>query len=343
MSDEDSDEEVSNLEVNALLLLQSTATLINKIKPKQSYHYLCLDSYNAVFSPDRSKIEWLINDGNPVLQHSYINLCRSLKNIVAMRLGRISWSSMDVNNTNILNGIPPIFYSPLEGYTLGEHIGIGFSEFVSQSMIFPSGPRMHFIQYNCDDMRTGNTITTSGFYENRGWFRFRKPFTKLDTLTASIYNMKDMTNIIIPDVYLSIPAVQWIDIYFINPVRSLINIGPLFYMIPATYPYYFNRPAYSHPLSVYGELFQFSGFTTNDPIADAALIARYNSIHTIPEFFDISLYMIPVVDFGYPLLYPPVDISGASLNPMQQVPITITFLYKPRMIAALELITEDID
>lgn len=319
--------ESNEITIKSLLMLESLNSLMRYIKPKQSYQYLLLDSANAIFSPDRSTMQWLINDGDPIARPNYINLSRSLKNIVAMRLGRVSWSSMDQPNTNIITN---------------NHIGFGFSEFASQSLIMPSGPRLHFVQYNYDLMKTGNTITTSSFFENRGMFRFREKFTKLDTLTLSLWNLLDVSSIIIPDYYITINAIQYFKTTYVSGglSPSLIDTTQ-FYTLPIIYAILNGIAEYKYPLSVMGEKFQFSGFTTNNPFVNGALIASYNSIHPISQFFPTYLEFVSFPLTGNPLIYSPIDISSAVLGINQGVPITITFLYKPRMVAALELITED--
>jgi hypothetical protein len=326
------------MEVAAVMSLLSLKQLMRYIKPKQSHHYLCLDTYNGIFSPDRTQIQWLINDGDPVVRPNYINLSRPLQNIIMMRLGRMSWSSMDVTNTNILNNNKT-------------GIGVGFDEFASQSALIPAGPKIHFIQiisaactalgpgirYDYDTLSVGNTITTSSFFENRGWFRFRKHFTKLDTLTMNLWNLFDMTKIIIPDVYLTLPAIQWYDHLQVgSPTPFPINMtsGNL-QMLPIVYAVVDGAPNYNYPLTLLGEQFLYGGFTTNDPIADAELIAEYNTVHPF-EFAN------PILGNPFPVILPPINIASAHLVFNTNQPITITFLYKPRMIATLELITEDI-
>jgi hypothetical protein len=316
INDEANNADEIDVEVSSLLMLNSIDDIMRNIRPKQTYQYLMLDSANAVFSPDRSTMQWLINDGNPIARSNYINLSRPLKNIIAMRLGRVSWSSMDQTNTNILTN---------------NHIGLGFSEFASQSLIFPSGPRLHFIQYDYDLIHTGNTITTSSFFENRGWFRFRKPFTKLDTLTLSVWNLGNVTPIIMPDYYVSINAMQVCYAFTFEGPNLFYIVTNDLHLFPIIYPTFHGLPDYTQPLSVLGEQFQYSGFTTNDPVADAVVIAQYNSQHTITFTQVNSVYVIDT----------PINLVGTHLNIFQRVPITITFLYKPRMIAALELLIED--
>lgn len=320
-NDKTTADDALEIEISAVLALSSLKQLIRYIKPRQRYHYLCLDSANAIFSPDRSKLQWLINDGIPIYRDGYINLCRPLENIVMMRLGRMSWSSMDTSNMNII---------------ANDRIGVGFDEFVSQCALVPAGPKLHFIQYDKDVSQTGNTLTTTSFFENRGWFRFRKPFAKLDTLTLNLWNLSNMSNIIIPDIYVSLPAIQ---AFYVIPGPRSPYVYPIklaaadLYTLPIVYAMRGNATNYLYSLTMQGELLQFNGFTTNDPVADAALIAAYNSIHTITEFS---------IGARLPWLISPIDISGASLIIGQEVPITITFIYKPRMIAALELITEEL-
>jgi hypothetical protein len=262
-----------------------------------------------------------------------------------MRLGRITWTNMDLINSTILNGTPDLSRFPTTLYKLQNHIGVGFNEFVSQSIICPSGPRIHFVQYNYDVARSGNCITTSGFFENRGWFRFRKPFTKLDTLTASIYDLSTCNTMIIPDTYVVIDAIQYFQIpdlkgVYYNMIMDLPNIVKTtgLMQIPLLYAYTFGKVNYSSPIYGFGIEYKYSNFTTNDPVADAALIANYNSIHTV-----IPGPIKNFSNYGPPTLLSPIDISSASLNIGQGVIITITFLFKPNMVAALELITEDID
>lgn len=333
------------VEVNSLLLMESLSKICKYIKPKQSYHYIYLDSNNAIFSPDRSTMQWLINDGDPVYRPHYCNLTRQLRNIVAMRLGRITWTNMNIENSMILNGDPNPGQFIANVYQLQHHIGIGFREFVSQSIICPSGPRIHFVQYNYNESRSGSYITTSGFFENRGWFRFRKPFTKLDTLTMSVYDLSTCNLMILPDTYVTINTIQYFQVPDIkgiyyniikDPPSLLRTIGLM--QIPFVYAYTFGSPNYTAPLYSFNAEYKYDNFTTNNPVADAALIARYNSIHkAIPGPITVPYITNP------PTLLSPIDISSASLNIGQGVPITITFLFKPNMVAALELITEDID
>jgi hypothetical protein len=68
-----------------------------------------------------------------------------------------------------------------------------------------------------------------------------------------------------------------------------------------------------------------SGYTTLDPVGEADLIAAYNSVHTLSYVGDIFYYppsTLGTMDFNWPT-------------------ITITLLYKPRMLCTLELISED--
>jgi hypothetical protein len=339
-------EVVIDVELAAIMALSTLQQTIRYIRPKQHYHYLYLDTNNGIFSPDRSQIKWLINDGDPIYQPNYINLTRPLRNIIMMRLGRTAWSSMDKTNTNILSN---------------NRIGLGFSEFASQCIILPTGPRLHFVQiisaactalgpgihYDYESVSSGNTISTSSFFENRGWFRFRKHFTKLDTLTLNLWNLSDMSQIIIPDSYVSLPAIQTFKSPSPVPIWAYEDPWPDNYIIiyywdlfimPIIYAIRQGRPDYNLPVTVLGEQFIYSGFTTDDPLADAELIAAYNTTHTL--LFGVPHILTIPIDF--PPIFPPINIDSAHLNIDTYAPITITFLYKPRMITTLELITEDI-
>ena len=84
--------------------------------------------------------------------------------------------------------------------------------------------------------------------------------------------------------------------------------------------------------------FIISGFTTPDPIADAALIASYNGIKTLTKLQD-NLFAHPIDISGSSIVEPEPDPESEPV--LFGTPINITFLYNPRLTTALELVDTD--
>jgi hypothetical protein len=87
-------------------------------------------------------------------------------------------------------------------------------------------------------------------------------------------------------------------------------------------------PAITNGLTDYlytNEIVNISGFTTLDPVGEAAIIAAYNGPHTL-------------VHWGETYYDPPAPVGATAFG---SVVITITFRWKPRFTGVIELISED--
>lgn len=310
-------QEVTNDQKQALL------RCIDKLRLK--YNYVFLDSNNCLDTDRRQGLlKWYLHDSNPDYVTGVINV--RLRKIVMVRLSRLLYAHLD----------------PVTAGTVSSRVAIQIIEFGNQSMLL-NGRQFQFIQKLPEDSIAtvgaidttndppiyGTSVTTTGFSQNRGWFRLAEPIERLDSISLSLYTLPDLTPIVLPEDYTSFYAEQIIgtvattDLFIVNPVLPSFNGLPVLY-----YP---NGSNYK-PLTPEGytvEKFRFSGFTTDDPITDAALIAAYNQD-----------YALEYVSSGY--FKHPIDVSGGTYNPgTTSIPITITLLYKPRLTGVLEFLTED--
>lgn len=304
-SDDKEKSEVS-LEVEALLgfLNKDPYQLSKELAPHAHtrYNYLLLDTDNCYSVSDtRDKFMWLINDKIPVYQKGYINLHAPLKNIKMARLGRVSFTHMFIDDTISV--------------TSGRRISFGFDEFTSQALIAPDGTRFQFLaNLRPSDVPLGSNSVLSCFDQNRGWFRFRERFRILDKLSLGIRDLfaSIPRNILIPDTYATFTGVQQYGI--VTTVNEVDITNPL--VVPSA-DYFLSN--------LVPEQVVLSGYTTLDPVGEAALIAAYNSVHTL-TYVGLGYFQPPsplgTMDFDWPT-------------------ITITLVYKPRMLCVLELISED--
>lgn len=287
--------------------IQEIADVIPRaMTSKLKYKYLMLDSNNAYAAESTtSKFTWLLNDKVPTLSTGYINISNPLHNIVKARLGRMTFNNMsqsfidDVNNRN--------------------RYGFGFNEFVSQAMVNPLNTKFQFIEFLPEyDATRSFHATLSPFNENRGWFRFREKFNILDKLTLTITNL-------ITDEVVSLPPSTPLTITGIQTFNTItVTVGATTYtnilVIEDLLP--------PGPVVI-------SGFTTDDPVTDAALIAAYNTTQTL---------LLPDVATYPTYYYSPIDISSATFTGgTAEVPVSIlcTVLPDPRFVGVLELLCDE--
>lgn len=280
----------------------------------EKYNYIYLDSTNCIeISSNRDKFKWLINDKIPVYETGYINLSSILRNIKMMRIGRITYSHFPLSQ-----------YAPMKE----NRIGIGFEEFASQAIVLPNVKIQNIVSKLPDDNQPGNVVSLSGFNNNRGWFRFREKFLTLDHLTMYMWDTILNQRVVIPDAYTTLPALQLFQSVIVDglSIPNPLQVGN-WEMIPV-----WNIPINNATAGMVRgytiELINISGFTTSDPVGDAAIIAAYNTPHILQA----------VKDF---LFLPPVNISAATIPPGSKIPVTLTFMYKPRFVGTLELVSED--
>lgn len=313
------DDQSADVSIAEVLDTSNVIHLSKQIIPstREKYNYLFIDSANCYeISNTRDSFMWLVNDKIPVYSTGYINLSSVMRNIKMMRIGRINMSHVLLSQYAVFDT---------------SRVGIGFKEFDSQAIIFPNSVKVHHIVSKLpDDVNSGNTIVLSGFNHNRGWFRFQRKFLTIDHLTLNMWDLQTSLKLTLPDTYATVTALQRKG--NITPVGGFPIANPLiiadYKMIPV---HAIPSDTIAPPTTYDGftvEVLNFSGFTTNDPIADAAVIAAYNSPHTLTQV-------------QVPYFFPPVDISGVSLISGSNTPVTITFRYKPRLTGTLEIVSED--
>jgi hypothetical protein len=311
------------LELETLFQLEmlNKYELSKQIAPhsKMKYNYLMLDSWNCYEIPTtRDKFTWMLNDRNIVQQTGYINLHSILKNIKLARLGRMTFAH--------------IFDNVMDLFSSGRRITFGFDEFASQALIAPNGTKFQFLeQLRPSDEAYGSTYTLSSYDQNRGWFRFRERFELLDKLSLNIWDLFGLTatRISIPDSYLTFTGVQYYGFTVTNGFESVtepLEIANFQKYLPMIWTW--TESDRKEGPGISAEQFTLSGYTTLDPVGEAAIIAAYNSTHFLERVFD-NYFKTPS-----PL---------GTHTPFTTQNITITVLWKPRFTGVLELVSEDDD
>lgn len=307
--DQSNDSSSVSLEVETLLgFLDKDPYLLSKeLAPhaQMRYNYLFLDTDNNYTRTDAGdKFTWLINDKIPIYQKGYINLHAPIKNIKMARLGRVSLTHM--------------FNNDMTSISSGRRITFGFDEFTSQALVAPDSTRFQFVaNLRPSDATIADNAVISTFDQNRGWFRFRERFRILDKLTLTLRDAFATIprNILVPDIYVSFSGTQTSGLAVSGGGWAVLD--PL--IIPDGAKYMSN---------LIPEDVILSGYTTNDPVGDAAGIAAYNSQHRL--FLGGDIYY-----------FPPINPFGMiDNNPIWRT-VTITLIYKPRLTCALELVSED--
>lgn len=311
------------VKIRVALEMSDPYTMAKEIAPsaRLKYNYLHIDSDNAYStSANRDSFTWLINDKNVVQQIGYINLHSVLRNIRMARIGRMNYSGFDP--TDVLDLVQQQY-----------RFAYDFEEFTSQAVLAQNGVRFQFLQFFPPFyFPFGPNVTMSPFNMNRGWFRFREKIKYLDKLTLSTWFFDVIGvspyRLIVPDTYYSFSATQ----LYTGGAGNTLIIPDYIRSLPFRYATNSQTglPNYATGAGE-SEILLFSGFTTDDPITDAALIANYNSQHKITR------------TTGFPNFNPPVNINGGTyFGPLpQSIPITITLIYKPRFNGVLELVSED--
>lgn len=287
---------------------------------KLKYNYLMLDSDNAIEIPDtRDSFTWLINDTNPRYQQGNINLHSKLRNAKFMRLGRITFANAPTTLVDYL--------------VARSRLGIEFVELNSQAVIDTNGVKFHFLScLPVYDVNYGCTVVSTSFFQNTGYFRFRERFKFIDKLTIRLWNIFGAAKFAIPAVETSFPGFQMIGTVFTGLDDPFTWDYPISVANALTYiPH--NALGNYFGYMCYGlEAVNISGFTTDDPVTDAALILAYNSTPINPVKFVSST----LIDYQ-------VNPSGGTYFTSDPRPVTLTLIYKPRFTANLEIISEDSD
>ncbi len=311
--DQVSDTDVKAIEISTLFLLKAADAynLSKELVPssKLKYNYLMLDSNNAYeTNSDRTEFKWLINQkGANKYLPGHINLPSTMRNIKMARLGRTTFTYMPTTTVDLIR--------------TRARIGFSFKEFASQALIMPNGTKFNFLQFMPEsDTNYGCSFTLTSFFHNRGYFRFRERYKNLDSLTMSIWDLFTPTKIPLPDVFVSLTATQT-DNATVTFISTTNQQGVL--IVDNTY-----YPAITNGLTdlLYtNEIVIFSGFTTLDPVGEAAIIDTYNGPHSL-------------VHWGREYYFRPAPIGVTNFG---SVEVTMTFQFKPRFTGVIELISED--
>lgn len=306
---------------------------------KEYYSYIMFDSFNKRTDlSTETRFVWELNDsGLAVERTGVINLPHKLNNIIRMRLGRVSVNNIDYDEfSKIFN-------------TETNRFAFYFENFKSQSLISPDGNNFHFLAKNDTRLRRGNCFTLSTFDENRGWFRFHKPHRNTDELILNMYDIFTPTApIAVGTVPVSIDATATVGVTidsswdpaftkFYNPVivsatpADLYNMMTTVFFAPGdTQTENVDGPSSSNPVT-----YTISGFTTADPVADAAFIAAYNTSNWTAVLEGDHLYFEPPVDPNTAV--PPLTLGGGKGG--SYIPITITWNVSPRLLGVLEVVS----
>jgi hypothetical protein len=289
-------------EVNSILLLKEKNSILNLFNPvaRHKSKFIVLDSINQddMFNGS-GLISWDISSTRNFTIGT-VNTSLELKNIIGMRMmpPRLPYSNQ-------------LYYMN----QLNQRWTILIQELQAQAYIGPDGRKFHFMM----TLGSPGDNSPSGNFQywdfqihnfNKGYFWFRKPFTNLIRMTLSFgcpwYQFKIKNN----------KAVG---------ITSTVG-GNLFITFPNQTPTFDNS---NLPL-MYAP-FTLSGFTTTDPVTDAATIAYVNS-HT---FTSVEVTITP-----YTIQLLTVSTVGLSLIPGLSINV---YSKDFRMIFPMEIIYLDDD
>lgn len=324
----------------------SNINLVKEIVPYNNlkYNYLLLDTNNIYEVNDsRTTFKWLINDGPAQRRTGYINLHSKMANIKMARLSQCVFSHMNDNEIDIFRSQRRISFS--------------FAELSAQSLIAPNGSKFQFMANRVrNNFLTGPSFILSTFEQNHGWFRFRSTISTLDYLTLTIWDYFNSVpqEIALPDVYLSFPAElvlnESIDdgAYFTFTAYNYISVPDFkkYMFLPKeqkTPP----LDGLGRPIYMTLDSYLISGFTSNDPVGDAAVISQYNSVHYLRYNGERGIYYQfdynPANPYGNDGIFvSPIDLDTVvvDLAGIDSMQLTLTLIYKPRFTAVLELLSD---
>lgn len=307
----------------SVLGIDDSFTLSREINPlsKIKYNYVMFDSDNYYsISDDRTYLTWNLNDGNPTYQKGYINLHSKLRNIKMMRLGRISYNYM---------------YPTLYNFIMaGGRVAVQIKELNAQAILSPYGVPFHFLQYVKPSEihyngSMGNCVTLTSFGQNRGWFRFRDNFQRLDSITLSLWNLFGPSRFVLDATPLVINGVQ------MN--GSFIPVGTVLY-----HNYVQFSVADAYLINVISQTvlnFQGLPFPKVLVLTPTTILDNY-TVDTVPP--------APPNHFVGPLGWIDYDQSVFQMifpmpwpTPVDPWNFTLVFPFPPRFVGTLEFVSED--
>jgi hypothetical protein len=212
----------------------------------KTYSYIMLDTRYRILDDDgTTRFRWNFVNNETIAQGS-VNAIGNIQNITALRVSpiRIPYSSIADNNY--------------------DRVTLFIEEFSAQSFIGQENTRFHFIfNANVND----RWIDLDPFNFNDGYFRFRSPITRLETLT----------------------------IRFNAPLENIIFDRDRLNGIITTYGVKTEFTTSSNHNLETGDLIYISGFTTSRPASDTSIISNINKTngHTITSTA-LNKFMIDV-------------------------------------------------
>jgi hypothetical protein len=259
--------------------------------------YLYLDrNFANSATDDDTYIKWNIGYNTvSSIDNRGVNILSEPVKIHAIRLGRTSFMEMHESQLSDI-------------FNLKYFLCVEIKEFREQSIIGQNGIRFnHCLKLFVID-NTGEIVYTP-FYDIRGWYRFAEPKYLPDSITMGFWDY-------IGDSIISMKRKT------VSHVLSGDKSGTgLRFVTAKIFPDY---SGFTGSITV-------SGFTTADPVGDAAIIALVNSTHILTyveeTFFFLGHYRL--------------TLSGLSSIPNGIYPnITLTYNYKFNVSTHMQLICE---
>lgn len=304
--------------------------LTKQINPlsRMRYNYALLDT-NACYERTDYVFKWLLNDQTKVSQAGILCMQGKLRNIKMARIGQATFA-------NFLNAENALIQSQ-------KRLAFDFEEFRPQGALILNRSAEFFMHFRDSSSYYDNNLIVSPFDHIRGWFRFDNSLRELSTLTLRIFDTISLTDMRVNSSNtLTISGIQTFGYAeaTTTPAGNL-SVNDPFSLDTSGIPLISStRGLGSSSRQVDMTNVTFSGFTTDDPVADAAVIAAYNSTHSIMyeykenangRYFLSNLWLENHTNIS--------TITSAIF----EIPIQATFnvIAKPRVTLVIELISED--
>lgn len=279
---------------------------------------LFLDSDNKDDSSTSTKLVWRINYGIIDKSAGSIATRKKPKLIYSAKLRNVNISNLSIDDFKTSHYL---YNVGTPTFTIDEFPQAFISEFGLHH--FPHSVYSIF----------GATLTTTGVQALP--MNFNQPLNPPTTISLTLRDMPSGYVYSFPETPTSFPASQ-----LITSEAYTWHTGQV---VGSGYPIVLNSP-YFHMLSLYYAEFVdgatvatsaativISGFTTDDPIADAAIIDQVNSTHTLYYISKTGTGTSTVGRFT-------IDVDLSTITAAVDIPINISFEQKPRLTAVLDLI-----
>lgn len=299
----------ASLDALFLLEISSKTPLSKAISPAANikYNYLYLDSNNCLsISDTRDKFVWTVNHHAPVYKKGIINVCKYIRNITAIRLGR----------TSVNHGTESEFAAVANA----DRFGIEFEEFVSQAFISQSGFRYQFVAFQKEDQFLNGGYVLSPYNCNSGWFRLKEKLLTLDKLTMSMINLRTREKFTLRDGLLSVTTTINLG-GFATDTRNGITASMDNPVTTFVYTMFSTTIAATYLDYIYN--ITISGLNSGDAVYDASVNGQ--------EFTLQSYWGGDIMGF----IGLPVPTTTGLFS------ITLTAPYNHRFLTTLEILSED--